>query len=439
MVFQDLDPANLYSSDVLRKALQQYSDNQLKITPTKNIPDAVAKLKTHPACVGVVHQVANDKFFALYWSPEQLFLYHQFLKEESWCSISIDATGSFTRSIQNCDGSKSPVFLYQAVCTFRGCILPILQMSSARQDANFIQFSLKDWLRKGGRIPDEVVTDRSLALINGIVNAFHNKSLSEYLDICMQQASSTEPIDPTEKLCLVRIDIAHLIHSVCKWPCIVKTNRAAKDFFVRSVGLLARASSISSFVRLYTMILTVALNPNMDPDDPNDECYRASKILLTKIKQEPNDLHRKDESIFAKFDEDIDVPDNQTRVPFLNNIEEKIKVKSTGIMDNVYYCPDFPPKLLDLSQHCLLWSSIMIGTYRRNGFMKEVKDLGLPSSARSETYFGILKTLVLKKKRPLRVDKIIIIHLMSISGSMKLLAAKSGFNTIKIPAQQIPQ
>lgn len=270
MNFRDLEPANLYHPEVLREALQEYNDKQLQISVTKNIPDAVAKLKTHPVCIGAIHQFANDKFFALYWSPEQMFLYHQFFEEESWRSISFDATGSMARAIRSYDGTKSPIFLYQAVCTFRGYVLPILQLFSGRHDANIRQFSLKEWLRKGGRIPDEVVIDRSLALMNAITIAFHDKSLGEYLEICLEQATSSEPIERKKKLCLIRIDIAHLIR--CKWQCLVKASRATKDFFVRSIGLLARTTSIDRFVYLYTMILIVALNPMMDPSDRKNEC-----------------------------------------------------------------------------------------------------------------------------------------------------------------------
>lgn len=71
------------------------------------------------------------------------------MKNDNVGSISINATGSLVKPLVKSDGSKIPIFLYQAVTSLNGKILPILQMISEKHDANILAYWMREWLRSG--------------------------------------------------------------------------------------------------------------------------------------------------------------------------------------------------------------------------------------------------------------------------------------------------
>lgn len=50
----------------------------------------------------------------MYWSPERIFLFKQFMKSNETGSISIDAIESLIKLLFKPNGSKDIIFLYQA-------------------------------------------------------------------------------------------------------------------------------------------------------------------------------------------------------------------------------------------------------------------------------------------------------------------------------------
>lgn len=72
-----------------------------------------------------------DKFYVMYWSDEQIFIYKIFNKKRfnSIGTLSIDATGFLIKRINKMDGSSNAIFLYQIIAPFNGKMLPMCQMS----------------------------------------------------------------------------------------------------------------------------------------------------------------------------------------------------------------------------------------------------------------------------------------------------------------------
>lgn len=149
----------------------------------------------------------------MYWIPTQLHLYKSFQKVDNIGSISMDATGGMVKPIPNPDGSKRVFYLYQAVCGYRGQILPLFQMLSEKHDTNTLTYWMRKWLRSGASVPKQVVVDYSLALLNAASLAFNNTDLKNYITNCFvfDQHSSIRLRSPR---CLIRIDIAHFIKLV---------------------------------------------------------------------------------------------------------------------------------------------------------------------------------------------------------------------------------
>lgn len=127
MEFGDKAPAHLYNKDVLRKAKQTESDRELGLRKGVDLLESVRELKYRTEFVGTIREIGNDKFFAMYWSPEQVFLYKKHCKDTSKIgSLSIDAIGLIVRKITKSDGSSLTMYLYQGVISFYTKILPVV-------------------------------------------------------------------------------------------------------------------------------------------------------------------------------------------------------------------------------------------------------------------------------------------------------------------------
>lgn len=140
-------------------------------------------------------------------------MYKEFIKNNDTGSISIDATGSLVKSLSKPDGSKASILLYQAVASLDGKILPIFQMISERHDTNILTYWMREWRRSSVPCPKQVVTDFSLALLNAVALSFNNTDLKTYINDCMSMLLRFEKLKP---VCIIRIDIAHLIKLVCR-------------------------------------------------------------------------------------------------------------------------------------------------------------------------------------------------------------------------------
>lgn len=115
MNFGDVIPSNLPSEDVARKAKQETRDKELQLFKVKMALASIWNMKYSQEFSGCIHEIGLDKFYVMYWSPTQLFLYKKFQNEDTVSSISSDAKGGLVKQIPNPDKSKRIVYLYQAV------------------------------------------------------------------------------------------------------------------------------------------------------------------------------------------------------------------------------------------------------------------------------------------------------------------------------------
>lgn len=142
MSFGDNEPADLYASEILRKVMQETTKKKLGQKSGENPMFSLFKVAQTSEYAGSIRELSLHKTFIMYWLPEQITLYNLFLKNDKIGAISIDATGSITKPLLTTDGSKSVIFLYQAVTGYNGKVLPLFQMLSEKHDANTLCYVL---------------------------------------------------------------------------------------------------------------------------------------------------------------------------------------------------------------------------------------------------------------------------------------------------------
>lgn len=156
-------------------------------------------------------------------------------------------------------------------------------MLSEQHDTIHIKYWLEWWWQQINTvyIPKEIVTDMSPSLQNAICMVFNGMLYKEFLEECFRFIKGeTSKLPP----CWVRIDIAHLIVDVTRWPCF-KGNDAKrfKEFYVRCIGYLSTLDNLTEITKTIKEILLIATT-KFDEDDP--EVVKARDRLL-KIFQDP--------------------------------------------------------------------------------------------------------------------------------------------------------
>lgn len=133
-------------------------------------------------------------------------------RREKWTTQYIDATGSLVLPIVRTANKivSSHIFLYQIVVEINGETIPICQQLSERQNITNIYLWLRCWMDCGMKIPNEIVSDYSKALLGSISRAYCNQNtIKEYIDNCFRCLQN--PVLPLPNT-FIRIDVAHIIH-----------------------------------------------------------------------------------------------------------------------------------------------------------------------------------------------------------------------------------
>jgi len=69
--------------------------------------------------------------------------------------------------------------------------------------------------------------------------AFNDITIKKYIEICFKAAFAGECVSREWISTYVRIDVAHIIHMVCRWPALKNHPlRPVRDFYIRCIALM---------------------------------------------------------------------------------------------------------------------------------------------------------------------------------------------------------
>lgn len=166
---------------------------------------------------------------------------------------------------------SSSILLYSFVIS-DGFQLSIFSALSEDQSANFLTFWIAEFVKMFNHIPNIFVCDMSFALINAAVRSFAQcPSIAEYLDVLYHLINRAKnPIKISRShmrliktpLCLIKIDIAHLMNLLNKNKALNAPTiwKKSKDFYMRCVAILVQTKSLEHAEALIYSTLIVALS-----------------------------------------------------------------------------------------------------------------------------------------------------------------------------------
>jgi len=441
--FGDIIPPNIYQTNVLRKAKQEFRDQKLGIVIKNPILSLVEMKHTIPYA-GSIHTISIDPVIVHYWSPYQMVVYKESkansLRNRRLC---IDATGSVVRNVYRTSQElqSSHIFLYVAVLN-DGCIqVPVCQMLSEVQDLPTITYWLSQWIRAGATSPYEVVVDYSNALIGAVIRSFCcGLSKIQYCEISLKILQDEEDgiTVPNFRLNVyVRLDIAHLIKMICRWKCFkVRSHGKIKEFYVRAIVLLIKSRTLEQFRTILTEILVIA-SSEYDGNIEGTTYYTSSEKFREKIlKQIENDNFKEniisDDEELAEENEDteniiqsFDISNNIDT--FIKSIKEHVAILSNvqGDRLNGYFLPDLCTSLLRITKDFPLWTNVMVRHYK--------SEYETATSAPVEGYFSHAKN-ELRQSLSI-IDRFVGSHLLSIEGELKM-ARSLQVNKLQVTSQE---
>jgi len=329
MAFGDKIPPHVFSTEVLRKAKQNYRDKSLGIEVNDPIKSLI-ELKYLMPYAGSIHLISADQFIVHYWSPEQQLVFNDSCKSKvNNCRLCIDATGQLVKKItRTSQGFKSShIFLYAAVLHNGLFQTPVSQMLSEAQDMSTISYWLNQWIRSGAKLPHEIVCDYSYALIGAITFSYCQMSRSRYCDICLKVLQNKETSTPPV---FIRLDIAHFVKMICRWKCLGKGR--IKEFFVRSLIILVESETLEQFEDTFVKIVVIASSETDGLENftsvptPAElfRCHLINTIKDTNPLKDPQ-LYEEDLDIVTSqdFNED-DCSSNQNMDVYLTYLTDRI-------------------------------------------------------------------------------------------------------------------
>lgn len=456
MEIGDPYPPFRHSKDVLRKAKEDAISEKFQIQKGASIWTSLDELSRNPKIKPYIQDIGYNRTHITYWSPDQIKL-HNLIQQKAGTSISIDATSSVAKKILREGKESSALFLYNIVCHIRSLIVPLGQMISEKQDANFITYWLQSWMGAGAATPRCVVTDRSKALENAVSMTFNLCPFLIYNEKCLKLLMSGAKRVKNLK-CWIRNDIAHLIKSITQWKCWKKTHegRKTKKFYMMLIGFLTTIKNFEDFIEVTKRIMRVAHAESDTPNIRKDKeelirCIESHKFEEIRDFVEEQLATAESEKITpALEDEEAARASAPEKIPAINDIvdesfaqpnesksasETKKKEKPSDLMSmfidhlrpeseiqgpstsksaikNEYFSPQFLVKFCKLLRYFPTWSNLMQELFEH--------DEDVATSARSEAYFAdVKKELRTYSTRPLRMDKFFSFHCNSIGKSMK--------------------
>lgn len=429
----DIDAPIIPKLDVLRHAKQEAIDEELSSKKMKDEDEiqAIYRLNFENPYKSSIAAVSYLPFKVCYGTGEQISVYEQYYKmHKNATSISIDATGSVVRKLKRSLETKSAhIFLYVIAIHFDNTSLAVYQLLTESQETETIEHWLRMWLRNVKyHKPTQVVVDYSRAMLLACSKAFNDITIKKYIEICFKAASAGENVSREWISTYVRIDVAHMINLVCRWPSL-KTHplRSVRDFYIRCIALMIDCQNFQDFVEVFSLTCIVALQYHQDSQV-------SVKLGNKQIKQTAKQSREKLESLIKERPIDIDnyLQINSSNDELNNNIEDigsdnvtineffnSIKIEAQAIIHqgedtNFFYLPKFIDQLLKIGKEFPLWTAVCVPFYTSH-----------PTTSYCERIFREIKNEVFKNYLlPQRIDNFIKIHLRDLIGGTRSFSAK---------------
>lgn len=428
MRFGETEPPSLPSGNVCQQARLEEINAELGVKKEdgRDLVRTIEEMALNPEYAGFIHDVGLLPFHVTYSTPAQLYAYKEYCRLNKISIISLDATGSVVKKIDQ-TGRRGHIFLYAIVINFDGTTIAVHQMLSERHTTEFIELWLRQWLRGGAPKPSQAVCDYSRAFLCGISLAFNNQTIKTYVNTMFSAISGVGVQKRPDTL--IRVDVAHLIHAVCRWSCWKLVRQACiKDFFVRCVAMMVECTKFSNFEEIFYLTCVVALQTHQDAELVYSEVRTAKEarkkledfIAVRGINIDTNLKSLSEDELKHLEEEHISEPDELDESSSCiekwvdGQVAKAGNIQRDGEDLNPFYLPEFVKLLSSRAKEFPLWTSVGMAC-------------GTPHATSSyvEGYFNDIKTRVLKNtNRPLRVDKFLIMQARDIAGATSLFSSK---------------
>lgn len=433
------------SLKTLSKAKSKGRKITLGLIPETTVWQSFTNIKANVEFAPFIRNIGFNKGFIEYWSQDQVNL-HNDMQKFTKNVVSMDSSGSVFRKVNG----TLEMFLTVIVTHVGNNTVPVFQVASELNDSNFLAWALNNWKKSGAMTPGELVTDRGKGLQNGACLSFNLCSYEEFIDICWTSIDTGDRKVLSSLKCQMRIDIAHLMHSVSKFDCFQNCKSRVKEFFLRAIGLLTKSKTREDFIKIYNKILIVA-NSTIE----GEECLSARNSVKAAIRNHDfgdkmwNGVCTKEKSIgvidveaekiekeeFLNLEnqyknDQIKKKENTNplpkRKPFKRPIQEYLYLQKEQIFadiqereddimksgDESYKENDFalPSLTLPFMKSCLefpAWSNVMNTSF---GSPNDVA-----SSARVEGYFSYTKPAIKEGAHRVSADVAVCRHIRNIS------------------------
>lgn len=268
MRLSETEPPDLPSKDVVRQVKKEAIDAQygVKKEDGRDLVRTIEIISEDPEYRGLIHDVGSSPFYVFYSTQAQLHAYKEYCRfNKKTSSIKVDATGSLVHTLQRKPQRRSAhIFLYSIVINFEKTTICVEQMLSEQQNAPFVEFWLRKWLLRGAPRPNEAVCNYSRTLLSGLCMALNNQTIKNYISSRFQ-AISNPRIKTPRPATFIRVDVAHLMHIVSRWPCFHRQAlHEVKEFYQFCVGLLVDSTTLSDFADIFSFTCVVALQKYND-------------------------------------------------------------------------------------------------------------------------------------------------------------------------------
>lgn len=390
----------------------------------------------------VIRDIGLDPFFLHYHTGDQIQLYRNYARESKCPQIIIDATGSIVSNFKKYDTEKTKyIFLYEALVYDQEneYSFTISNMLSERHTNVAIFNWLANWKKCDVPLPKITVCDQSLAILSAVVQCFTQySSLQDYINICADLVVNNLP--PNNRWiprCFIRIDIAHFLKLITKWPPLKSVARKVREVILRSLCMLIKCQSLEDMYSLLLSLFIVLTNETDGTDDTNGEetpceMYKQRIIHISSTGLMDNETILEnilnseidEEMLSAESQESLNEALGNLNNPF-QKLAETIFDKSksylqTGNNINPLYLPELIPHIIKCMKLVPLWSGIMIPIF---GYGNETA-----SSAAVESSFKKLKNVTFKNiVLPTDIELFLEHHITSLRG-MSLLKSNNSLS-----------